>query len=158
MLKKNKLNMCCGNDKKKGWINADVKGTEPLIDFNVFPYPFLNNQLHMVYIRMALEHLSFPDKVLSELWHCCKKDAVIEIITTHYTNKGSYNSLEHKAYFDKLAFDYFVEDNKKKFELIYSENMPTNIGKLIPEIIRKKLALFMNGIYGEIHVKLKVIK
>lgn len=161
-----KLNFGCGDDIKKGSTNVDMQkgeGIDISFDFNKFPYPLGKDKYDYIQIFNVLEHLLFPDKTLLELWKCSKKNAIIEISVPHYTNKGAYNSLQHRGFFNEKCFiDFARGDNEKnhivKFELVEINILPTNIGKLLPRLIREKLALFVNGLLKEISVKYRIVK
>ena len=161
-----KLNFGCGADIKAGWDNVDVQENEKLtksFDFNEFPYPIKNDTYDYVYLKDVLEHLDEPDKVIEELKRISKKDAIIEIIVPHYQNKGAYSDLQHKHYFNDVAFEMLVEQknaiNKtKKFEIVELNLTPTSVGRFFPSVIRKNLSLFFRGLISQIHIKLRVIK
>jgi len=161
-----KLNFGCGADIKKGWDNVDIQESPKLtksFDFNKFPYPIKDDIYDYIYVKNVLEHLNEPDKVLDELWRICKPKAIIEIIVPHYTNKGAYSDMQHKHFFNEDCFKLLEEQrtiiNKKgKFEILSLELTPTIVGKFFPRLIREKLALFINGLLSQIHVKLKILK
>lgn len=162
-----KLNFGCGDDIKEGWDNVDIQKSKKLIksfDFNKFPYPIKDNTYSYVYSSNVFEHLEEPKKVLKELWRICKKNAVIEIIVPHYTNKGAYDELAHEHYFSEKAFVNFVNGKceivreREKFRVVNLELTPTSVGKFFPGVLRKKLSLFINGLISQIYIKLKVVK
>ena len=161
-----RLNFGCGNDIKKGWKNVDIqagKGIDKTFDFNKFPYPIENDTYDYIYSKNVLEHLNHPEKVIFELRRIAKSNSVIEISVPHYTNKGAYNDLQHKHFFNEVCFEMLVQprtevDTQKKFKLISLDITPTKVGRIFPKAIRKKLALFVNGLLSQINVKLKVLK
>jgi predicted SAM-dependent methyltransferase len=160
-----KLNLGCGRDIKKGFDNVDLQPEAPIVwDCNKLPYKFAEeNTYDYVYIKHTLEHLCFPEKVLSELWRICKPNAIIEISVPYYNNKGAYSDMEHKHYFSDTTFKIFVNEvcviNKKhRFEIVEMKLTPTWIGKLMPRYIREKLNLFVGGLIADVEVKLKVLK
>lgn len=161
-----KLNFGCGEDIMEGWDNIDVqKGLKitKSFDFDRFPYPIKEDTYDYVYSRSVLEHLEEPDKVLNELWRICKPNAIIEIIVPYYNNKSAFGDFNHLHYFSEQCFlDYIKEhnvvDKKKRYDIESLELVPTKVGKFIPRIMRKKLALFLGGIISYIHIKIKVKK
>jgi len=161
-----KLNFGCGSDIREGWDNADMqKGTNInyVFDFDKFPYPFPENYYDYVLMKSVIEHLIYPDRALLEIHKCCKNGATIKIITDHYSNKGAYNSLEHKSWFNENAFINFVEAHtliikREGFKIKKLDITPTIIGKFFPKWIRNKLSLFINGLQSQIHIEYEVIK
>jgi SAM-dependent methyltransferase len=161
-----KLNFGCGNNIRKGWENVDIqkgKNITKSFDFGKFPYPLKANDYDYIYIDNVLEHLLDPQAVLAELWKISKKDAIIEIIVPHYSNKGAYSDMEHVHYYNEICFINFAErvlkfDKKKKFEVVELTLVPTKIGAYIPKKIREKLSLFLNGLISQIKIKYKVLK
>lgn len=162
-----KLNFGCGSDIRQGkdWDNVDIQKGKGIKSFNFdkFPYPIKENSYDYVFLSNVLEHLEEPDQVINELWRISKDKAIIDIIIPHYTNKGAYSELQHKHYFNEVAFKLLEEQRTKvkkeqKFKIREIKITPTNIGKIFPRAIREKLALFVNGLLSQIHVKLEVIK
>ncbi len=161
-----KLNFGSGMDIRHGWDNADwlENGNNLKFDFEKYPYPIKDNTYDYIHSGRVLEHLDKPDKVLLELWRICKPNAIIDVIVPSYNNRSAYDGIEHKHYFSKICFEYFVNHpydthySKKYFKIIICEEIPTNVGRFIPKSLREKLSLFLFGIMSYVHVKLKVLK
>lgn len=161
-----KLNFGCGADLKHRWDNVDMQKGEKIkinFDFDKFPYPLPKNNYEYVLLNQVIEHLIYPEKTLQELHSACRNGAIIRIETPHYTNKGAYNSLQHRGFFNEKAFTNFVNSTtllqKNPYFKLKSLNItPTKIGKIIPNFLRKKLSLFINGLYSQIHVEYEVLK
>ena len=65
-----KLNLGCGKDIKKGYINIDqskLDGVDVVHDLNKYPWPFPKNYFDEVYARDAIEHLKDIFKVMNEI-------------------------------------------------------------------------------------------
>jgi predicted SAM-dependent methyltransferase len=77
-----KLNLGCGNDIKKDFINLDIVdyGGNQVHDLNSFPYPFEENVFDEIYASHVLEHLESFHKTVSELYRICKPDAIIVVL------------------------------------------------------------------------------
>lgn len=59
-----KLNVGCGSNAKRGWINIDLVGNPDLsLDLRE-PLPFPDDSCSIVYCEQFLEHLEYPDHVL----------------------------------------------------------------------------------------------
>jgi len=161
-----KLNFGCGNDIRLGWDNCDVQGGKGVIsfDFDAFPYPLKNNTYDLIYSCSVLQMLDRPDRVLNELWRIAKKGASIKIEVPYWNNKGAYNDIQTKHLFNENSFINFVEqkpcriDMIRKFRVIKLIKHVTSIGMMIPESIRRKIDLFVGGLYSNIEIELEVVK
>jgi ubiquinone/menaquinone biosynthesis C-methylase UbiE len=174
MVKSNfdKLNIGCGKDIKKGFLNLDMQQAEcvdVVHNLEDFPYPFDDNTFSYVYAESILEHLSDVTRVLDELHRICKPDAIIEIKVPWYNFKGMYNDVTHKTFFNHRSFHLLTDTKKhsykinpdKKFDLIYEAYIPSAFGLwtlIFPTIIRIYIATILGSMIKTIHVKLKVIK
>ena len=161
-----KLNFGCGNDIKEDFDNVDIqkgKRIKKSFDFDKFPYPLKKNTYDYVLIDNVLEHLDNPLRVLLELRKICKPGALIEVIVPHYTHKGAYSDMGHKHFFNDNSFRNLEKlpteiDKTPKFKIEELRLKPTILGRIFPGVIRKKLSQYINGLIGEIRVKIKVIK
>ena len=161
-----KLNFGCGNDIMEGWDNIDIQKGQKIMknfDFDKFPYPIKDNTYDYVYTSCVLEHLNDVEKVISELWRISKPEGIIHIVVPHYTNKGAYSDLQHKHFFNEVAFKELelkkTKINKaKQFKIKKLELVPTLPGKFFPKFIRNKLSLFINGLISSIDAEIIVLK
>lgn len=162
-----KLNFGCGHNIRPGFYNVDIikaKDINQSFDFDNFPYPLPENKFEYVLLNQVLEHLLHPRRVLDELWKACKNNAIIEIKTPYVGSKSAYYDLEHKSYFNDRSFYSLCTPNdanknfKKKFEIKEQKIIVQRYLRWIPKKILKVLATFLNNIYVEIEVKIKIIK
>jgi len=161
-----KLNFGCGDKIWEDYDNVDMQKSPKItksFNFNIFPYPIKDNTYDYIWSRSVLEHLDEPGNVLKELWRICKPNAIIEIIVPYYNNKSAVSDMQHKHFFSDTTFKVLVNEdcviNKKRlFEIRYIELVPTNIGGIMPKMIREKLSLFIGGLISYVHIKLRVIK
>ena len=161
-----KLNFGCGNNIRREWDNADVQKGKGIIsfDFNKFPYPIKDNTYNLIESRSVLQMLNNPDEVLNELWRISKKGAIIVIEVPYWHNKGAFNDIQTKHFFNEYSFIYFAEqkpcriDTKIRFKINKLTIDSTIIGKFIPSLIRKKLDLFFSGLYSNMRIEFQVVK
>lgn len=161
-----KLNFGCGSDIKDGWDNVDIEKSDKLtksFDFNIYPYPIKDNIYDYILARCVLEHLDKPEKTLLELWRISKPKGIIDIIVPHHANKGAYDDIEHKHFFNENCFTFFIRDkrkieDKKAFRIVNMFSKPSRVGRVIPKRLRAFLSLFINGLYTKIFVRLEVVK
>ncbi len=115
-----KLNLGCGQFKKKGYVNLDnVVGFEPdvLHDLEDFPYPFKDNTFDLIEADHVLEHLDKPLHVLRELHRISKPGGIIHIKVPHFSRGFSHP--EHKRGFD-ISLPYYFNP---KFAARYEDDV-----------------------------------
>lgn len=108
-----KLNLGCGKDIRKGYINLDslkLAGVDVVHNMNNFPYPFKNNEIDEVYVSHVLEHLDDLIKTMKEVHRICKSGARIIIRVPHFSCGVSYRDPTHKRLFSYFTMDYFTDD------------------------------------------------
>ena len=112
-----KLNLGCGSDYKKGWINVDVvKGTADVVwDLNRFPYPFKDNSADYVLLKHVLEHLDDIILVMNELHRIVKRGGIVEIRVPFYTNFQALTHVQHKHFFAYGTLDLVTEKSATKY-------------------------------------------
>lgn len=146
-----KLNVGCGKDIKKGWVNLDfirAKGVDKTHDLNKFPYPFDDDSFDEIYASHIIEHVEDPEKFMQELWRIGKINGKIKIITPHFScGPLSWGDLTHKRTFSSLAF-YNYDLSKKKLginslaslnKMTFSVKIKITFGKLHKKMGLQKL-------------------
>ena len=144
----NKLNVGCGKNIKKGFINIDIiklHGVDKVVDLNEFPYPFKSESFDTILCSHVLEHLKDLSKVMNELHRILKKNGRLIIKVPHFTHSGSFADPTHIHFFGYNTFDYFMKDNSN-FDYYFKFSF-SKIEKKI--IFGKKFALW-NYIIGPI--------
>lgn len=163
-----KLNLGCGSDIKKDYINVDIlkkQGINLMFDLDKFYYPIKAHSCYEIYMDNVLEHVDDVVKCLNELWRICKNNAVIIIKVPYYNSYGAFNDITHKHYFNANSFQPFYTKTHRSdyqnnnFELIKMDLIPTRLGKIIPF---KSIRLIMSYVFGQLFaliiIKLRVIK
>lgn len=88
-----KINLGCGNDIKKGYINIDLfkrKGVTTH-DLNKTPYPFKKNSVDEVLCLQTLEHLNISvPKFMEQIWRILKPNGTIVIEVPHFSSASAY--------------------------------------------------------------------
>ena len=156
-----KLNLGCGLDYKKDWVNVDIINVKKDIkhDINKVPYPFKSNTFDEVLMRMILEHVNEPMAVLKEIVRISKSGAKLTIIVPHATSYANFTDIQHKTNFTESSFDsellqeYELESLVlKKHEFIYNHKWK----KFIP--FKYAFKIFLNGIYDDMLFEFEVKK
>jgi len=178
-----KLNIGCGEDIKKGYINIDFAdfGQEIKHDLNKLPLPFKKNTFKEIYAKCILEHLNtnnnYQVRFLEELYRISKNKGIIKIIVP-FGDQWKRN-LQHTSGYDYYTFIKLCREKKgnerctfltnKKFNLIKMKNVPTKIGRFIPNFkcykgtlhtytFRELLSHFFNVLIQGLYIELEVIK
>ena len=131
-MKKLKLNLGCGRDKKEGFINIDRDANvKPDIVCNLgherIPLP--DNSVNYVLAHNFFEHLDSDETafLIEELYRVCENGAIIDITCPHYLSPTS-SSVFHKQWISEAFFNiYDVEgkhdtisaDSKRYFKISY---------------------------------------
>jgi len=108
-----KLNLGCGDDIKKGYVNTDavkLPGVDIVHNLNKFPWPFKNNEFDEVYTSHVLEHVDDLIKTMVEIKRICKNKARVIIRVPHFSCGVSYRDPTHKRLFSYFTFDYFTKE------------------------------------------------
>lgn len=119
-----KLNIGCGTEIKKDFVNLDslkLKGVDVVHDLNKFPWPFKKNTFDIVYASHILEHVDDLEMVMKEIKRICNNKARIAIRVPHFSCGVSYRDPTHKRLFSYFTYDYFTKDcfyNTPKFKII----------------------------------------
>ncbi|MDD5331695.1 MAG: methyltransferase domain-containing protein [Candidatus Nanoarchaeia archaeon] len=109
-----KLNLGCGSDIRKGWINLDsinLQGVDVVHDIEKLPLPFKNEEFDEILCLDILEHVEYVS-VLEDLHRILKKGGKIKIQVPHFTSRNNYIDPTHKKRFSIKTFEFFVEDSK----------------------------------------------
>lgn len=111
-----KLNIGCGEDIKKDFVNLDrvkLNGVDVVHDLNKFPWPFKNDEFDFINCDQILEHLDDAPKCLRELWRISKNNGKIHIAVPHYASPGAWFDLTHKHPFGWMSLDYMAANKSQ---------------------------------------------
>lgn len=109
------LNIGCGNDIRKGYINLDFvkqKGVDVVHNLNKFPWPFKDNEFDKIYASHILEHFDDFEKTLLEIKRISKNNAIVIIRVPHFSCGANYRDATHKTFFSYFTFDYYERENE----------------------------------------------
>lgn len=120
-----KLNIGCGYDIRKGYINIDVKegvGVDLVLDATSLHLPFDDNSVDEILLYHVLEHMVYRYEFIEECKRILKKDGLL-----HIKLPTNAVSLAHQSYTHRKDFFKCVTDDKKsgglqknkEFRLIY---------------------------------------
>lgn len=133
-MKSRKLNLGCGKEILRGYLNLDLKkgeGVDVVHDLNKFPYPFQNNHFDIVNATYILEHLKDPIKTIRELHRITKKGGVVRIEVPHASNPVFWCDLTHVRPYSIFSMNRFDIQYQNKNSLQYLNEVKFRVGKLI---------------------------
>ena len=163
--KMKKLNIGCGTDIRKGWINLDnhkQHGADVVFDLKEVykrkKMPFKDNSMEQIYCSHVLEHLSYTTPIIDEFLRIIKEDGLIEIKVPRDTI--TWNAIDHSKGFTMSAFKGYKDrfnnvDGLKNVEIVKMEYYPPrytgqnlffraylNLSSKIQNILRREIMEF----------------
>ncbi len=114
-----KLNLGCGQDIRKGWVNLDIvkhEGVDVVHDLNQLPLPFSDESFDFIGCYDILEHVEWIP-LMGEIHRILRKGGKVEIRVPHFTAGDiNYGDPSHKHLFSTRSFEYFIEKNVFEYE------------------------------------------
>lgn len=117
-MKLSKLNLCCGHDYMKGWINADISpacGAD--MSFNMeYGLPFKDSSMDEIVCNNGLTQISTPQKfmfVMNELHRVCKPGGSISIRVPNAEHICSWQDPMDCRRFTVESFTYMQYDHRR---------------------------------------------
>nr|CRH05188.1 Putative SAM-dependent methyltransferases [Candidatus Magnetococcus massalia] len=182
-----RLNLGCGSQKLPGFINVDKFG-EPDFkhDLEIFPWPWADSSVEVVYMSHVLEHLGRETdvylQVMQELYRVCAADAEVVIKVPHPRHNHYLSDPTHvrpiipegMELFSKAKNRQWMESGNANttlglfldvdFEVISSNfvldpawDNPLKSGQISESDVFQAIHRF-NNVVAEIHMVLKVVK
>ena len=111
-----RLNLGCGTDIRKDWVNldiADIEGVDVIHDINKLPLPFEWEEFDYILCKDILEHFEYVP-LLRELHRILKKGGMLEICVPHFTSQDNFIDPTHKKLFSFQTFEFFVTNSPFK--------------------------------------------
>lgn len=104
-----KLNLGCGRDIRKGWVNIDqheAPGVNMVLDISK-PLPFPDGSVEEVYASHVLEHILHWEQVVKEIHRVLKPGGMCELIVPFRFSPAPY----HYRFFQENTIDVFVPES-----------------------------------------------
>lgn len=174
-----KLNLGCGRDIRKGYLNLDFlkgEGVDVVHDLNKFPYPFDSDSFDEIILNHVFEHLDYPFLVLKELYRITKNKGVIKITVPHFRSTNAWAALSHKRAFSSGSFREFdIDEDVSSLESQLLKIRREEVKIILPKFFRSlgieriiNLNNYLQKVYeslfsgiilpNSIYFKLRVIK
>lgn len=118
---KNKLNIGCGNDIRKEYINLDIaklEGVDVVCDIENNSLPFDDELFEKIVCNDVLEHVDIT-KVLKEIHRVLRPGGVLEIRVPHFTSTNNYIDPTHKKMFSVRTFNFFIKESMHERSYYY---------------------------------------
>lgn len=166
-----KINLGCGRNYLKGYINIDINKSlkaDKYFNLNKFPYPFPDNYAEEVLLDNVLEHLEDVFRVVGEVHRILKQDGILEIFVPYAKSDGALQDPTHKHLFTEKSMDYLISGSgydyysNCKFKILTKQLSSANktrlskIRILIPFKFIFKYVLF--NMYDQVYFRLQALK
>jgi hypothetical protein len=116
-----KLNLGCGFMHMEGFLNVDssqLVDADEVVDLEVTPWPWKNNEFSHVVAKDILEHLGDTPthfiKILQELYRVSNNGAVWEVQVPHARCDHAFDDVTHKRQLSPESFRLF--DRKEMYD------------------------------------------
>lgn len=147
-----KLNLGCGTDSKKGYVNLDkekIKGVDVVHDLDKYPWPFPSDYFEEVYGQDVIEHVRDLFRAMDEIHRICRKSALVRLIVPYWHSSAAFYP-NHNYFFNVDSMKMFTEpkrtyDKHYGFKIEKIRLIPSKIGWIIPPIPVPK-SLFPNAV------------
>jgi predicted SAM-dependent methyltransferase len=170
------LHLGCGYKKMQGWINVDsLEKVNPdqVVDLRMWVWPWKDNSVYAIYAHHVFEHLPDPCHIMMECWRVLEPGGTVEAVVPYAMSTLAFQDPTHVSFWTDVTPLYFVNDHEYKhkytdhgFDLEFSrlrnqaEDAPPNsicrrLRSMIPEPVRMKLTYVLNGMFDEVHFKLR---
>lgn len=113
MNKSLKINLGCGNKRKDGFIGVDkypCEAVDKIADLETV-LPFEDDTVDEVWMDNVIEHIKDIPRLMSELHRICKNNALITIITPHFSSAGSWRDPTHVHHLSYFSMDHFEKES-----------------------------------------------
>tara|TARA_Y100000310_G_scaffold221576_1_gene223158 strand:+ start:14166 stop:14666 length:501 start_codon:yes stop_codon:yes gene_type:complete len=152
-----KLNIGCGWNKTKGFVNIDkASETKPDIIVDIEEgLPFDDNSFEYIYSHHCLEHVK-PDNwkfVLNEISRVAKNKCILELILP-FDNIGQRTNADHYRTFSWNSFDQFLENSNRNY---YSNLTMIKLTKN-PSKFKKLFFYLFPFLKYDVYFKFKIVK
>lgn len=164
-----KLNLGCGTNKLKDFINVDSrKEVKPDIvaDLNK-RLPFESNSVDFILTEHVLEHLSNPLYFIEECWRVLKPGASIKIVSPHVAQFQSDGELDHERIgLSVFSFHYTtihsVKDrqyySKARFELTQVKIITHPLIQFLADLSPIKYEHYLSRLFGAREIRFLLTK
>jgi len=181
-MSKKRLNLGCGTDIRKGWVNLDsapLAGVDTVWDIQKLPLPFKDGAFDEILCQDILEHVEYVE-ILKDIHRIMEKGAKIIIRVPHFTANTNYIDPTHKKMFSVSTFKFFIDEMNSKrkyyFDFTFSRIESRRItferssrlffyNKLVEKIINRSFRMqeiyettFLSRLFPALNIEIELIK
>ena len=115
---KKKLNLGCGNDYLKGYINADISsavGADTVFNME-YGLPYKDNTFDEILVNNSLTQILNPQKfvfIINELWRTCKESGFIQVRVPNAEDICAWQDPMDCRRFTVESFTYMQFDHRR---------------------------------------------
>lgn len=105
-----KLNLGCGSDMKKGYINIDcLESADLQLDLEVARLPFPKGSVETVFAAHIFEHLHNFPALMNEIHRVLKPNGILQVHVPCYPAPEVFHDPTHVRVFTDKTFLYFMK-------------------------------------------------
>lgn len=93
------LDLGCGPRKQPGAWGVDLhafEGVDQVMDLDRCPWPLESDAFGVIYAHHVIEHVADIKAFMNELHRVARPDAVVEIVTPHFSSLDSWKDPTHR--------------------------------------------------------------
>ena len=108
-----KLNLGCGNKRRKGFLGVDLFPCEALqVRADITGrLPFGDGSIDAVHLDNVIEHVPDIPGLMREIARVCRSGAEVTMITPHFTALASWRDPTHVHHLSYFSFDHFAKED-----------------------------------------------
>lgn len=113
LMKRQKINLGCGNDIRNNWINIDafpLDGVDVTMDIEKDKIPFPDKSISIILVSHVLEHIINLKFVLTEISRVLMPGGKFYVIVPAFSSSGAFQDPTHVRFFTELTFKYISGD------------------------------------------------
>ncbi len=113
-----KVNLGCGKDIRKGFVNVDkvsLEGVNIVCDFEKKKLPFKDDSVSFIVINHVLEHVFDLEFLLKEIYRISENGAKISIRVPYFSHESAFSHYQHIRRFTWTTFDLFNPEHPEHF-------------------------------------------
>ncbi len=138
-----KLNLGCGKDIKKDYINIDIlkhSGVDVVCNFEK-GLPFKDNSFNYLYSKYSLEHIQDVPAAISDIHRIMKQESIAHIEVPHFSWARAYD-IQHRVFFNFISMDCFSDKFEIAKRLSWGEEHRFKALNLIINAIVNRMVVF----------------